>query len=348
MKIGILVNDIETEHAIYTTTRLGMVATNQGHEVWFMGATDFALDTDDRVHAWATAAPSRKYNSPNTYLGALLSNKASIDRIVIDDLDVLLLRNNPASENDLRAWARNVGVIFGRVSLQGGVIVLNDPNALASAFDKMYLQLLPEAVRPRSTISRDRDEIRAFVKDLGGNAVLKPLVGSGDRPIFRVDASNRSNLNQMIEAISRDGYVIAQEYLEAVEHSVTRLLLVNGEPLRYRGKLAAFEWNRTEGQVQADIHAAGSTKKAKITDVHLRIAEAIRPRLVQDGMFLAGLQIVGDKLVDIDVFSPGGLGNAQSFEKVNFTQAVLEAIERKVDYVSFYRRRFDNVDMATL
>ena len=54
------------------------------------------------------------------------------------------------------------------------------------------------------------------------------------------------------------------------------------------------------------------------------------PRLVEDGMFLVGLDIVGDKLMEINVFSPGGLGSAQKFEKVNFTRAVLDALERKV------------------
>jgi glutathione synthase len=80
----------------------------------------------------------------------------------------------------------------------------------------------------------------------------------------------------------------------------------------------------------------------------LRIAEIVRPKLVEDGMFLVGLDIVGDKLMEINVFSPGGLGSARSFEGVNFARGVVEAIERKVKYVSFYQRKFDNIDMATL
>ncbi|MDA1370440.1 MAG: glutathione synthase [Proteobacteria bacterium] len=348
MKIGFVVNDIATEKAIYTTTRLGMTAVNRAHEVWFLSASDFALDADDRVHAWARSAPGKKYSSPATFLKAIHSDKAHVERIVVDDLDVLMLRNNPASESERRAWARTAGINFGRVALLGGVIVLNDPNALALAMDKMYLQLLPEAVRPRSVISLDADELKAFVKEVGGNAVLKPLQGSGDRSIFRATPSNKSNVNQMIEAVSRDGYVIAQEYLDAADHSLTRMFLVNGEPLRFKGKYAAFQWDRTEDSLRQDIHVAGSTKQVKLTDTHMRIAEAVRPRLVQDGMFFVGLQIAGDKLLDIDVFSPGGLGNAQAFEKVNFSQRVIEEIEHKVDYVSFYKRRFDNVDMATL
>jgi glutathione synthase len=85
-----------------------------------------------------------------------------------------------------------------------------------------------------------------------------------------------------------------------------------------------------------------------LDDLVLRIAEIVRPKLVEDGMFLMGLDIVGDKLMEINVFTPGDLGSSRQFEGVNFAHAVIEALERKVKYVDFYQREFDNVDMATL
>ena len=100
--------------------------------------------------------------------------------------------------------------------------------------------------------------------------------------------------------------------------------------------------------MRSNIHAGGKLARADITEKHLRIAEIVRPKLVQDGMFLVGLDIVGDKLMEINVFSPGGLGSARNFEKVNFSRTVIHALERKVDYMTFYRRNFDNVEVATL
>ena len=232
--------------------------------------------------------------------------------------------------------------------MRHGVIVLNDPNGLAKATNKMYFQLFPEEVRPRTLISRDRKEIKRFIKDEGGTAVLKPLQGSGGSGVFLVKPGEASNLNQMIEALSRDGYIIAQEYLTAAEEGDTRLFLMNGQPFRYKGKYAAFRRLRTGDDMRSNIHAGGKLGKAEITDTHLRVAEIVRPKLVQDGMFLVGLDIVGDKLMEINVFSPGGLGSAQKFEKAMFTQGVVEALERKVDYMKFYRRNFDNVEIATL
>jgi glutathione synthase len=212
----------------------------------------------------------------------------------------------------------------------------------------MYFQLFPEEVRPTTIITMDREEIREFVHQQGGTAVLKPLQGSGGSGVFLIRPDDRSNLNQMIESLTRDGYVIAQEYLPAAAEGDTRLFLMNGAPLRHKGKYAAFRRVRTGDDMRSNVHAGGRIREAEITAAHLRVAEVVRPKIVQDGMFLVGLDIVGDKLMEINVFSPGGLGSAQKFEKVNFTHAVIHALERKVSYMTSYRRNFENVEMATL
>ncbi|MBC8552180.1 MAG: glutathione synthase, partial [Candidatus Brocadiales bacterium] len=99
---------------------------------------------------------------------------------------------------------------------------------------------------------------------------------------------------------------------------------------------------------RSNIHAGGKLRQAEIGLSHLRLAEIVRPKLVQDGMFLVGLDIVGDKLMEINVFSPGGLGSAQKFEKVDFSLAVLDALERKVGYMNEYHRNFSNKEIASL
>ena len=100
--------------------------------------------------------------------------------------------------------------------------------------------------------------------------------------------------------------------------------------------------------MRSNVHAGGKLKQAEVTPEGLRIAEIVRPKLVQDGMFFVGLDFVGDLLIDINVFSPGGLGSAQELEKANFCTPVIQALERKVSYMGYYRRNFDNVEMATL
>jgi glutathione synthase len=348
LKIGLIVNDIATEAKGYTTTRLGMSAINQGHEVWVIGVGDLIYNTNDTVSAHAHSVMRTNYKSTETYLKELQGDKAKKERIVLNDLDVVLLRNDPSDDTTKRPWAVSAGIIFGRMAMRGGVIVLNDPDGLAKATNKMYFQGFPEEVRPATIITRNRNEVRAFAKEHGGNIVLKPLQGSGGQGVFLVKKDDMSNLNQIVETLTRDGYIIAQEYLPAAAEGDTRLFLMNGQPLRYKGKYAAFRRIRQGDDMRSNVSAGGSIDKATIDETALRISEIVRPKLVADGMFLVGLDIVGEKLMEINVFSPGGLGSAQRFEKVDFTQAVLDALDRKVQYGKFYRRNFHNVDMATL
>lgn len=347
MRIGFIVNDIKTEEGKFTTSRLGQAAVNRGHEVWVIGVGDLAYDPDDMVRARATSVPKQKYGSSESYTADLQGKHAIKRRITVDELDVLVVRNVPSDDYLRRPWATTAATEFARLAMRHGVIVLSDPNGLAKASSKMYFQLFPEEVRPRTLISRDRDDIKAFAKDLG-RMVIKPLQGSGGASVFLVRQEDIPNLNQMIDAVSRDGFVIAQEYLPAAEQGDTRLFVMNGRPLRVKGRYAAFRRVRTGGDMRSNIHAGGTKAAAEIGSTALHIAEIVRPKLVQDGMFLVGLDIVGDKLMEINVFSPGGLGSAQQFEKTNFSTHVIEAIERKVQYMQFYGRNFDNVDMCTL
>ena len=348
MRLGLFVNDVATELANYTTTRLAQTATNRGHEVWYFSAPDFTYGGDEQIHAQGTRAPKNKYPTPTAYLADLKGRAAVQQRVTIDDFDALMLRSDPSADTGPRAWAQTAGITFGRVAMRRGVIVLNDPDGLLKAMNKMYFQHFPEEVRPGTLISRNRADIKAFVAEMGGNAVIKPLQGSGGTGVFMANVDDRSNINQMIDTLIRDGYVIAQEYLPAAAEGDTRLFMLNGKPMRHRGKFAAFRRLRAGEDLRSNIHAGGQKAKAEITDTHLRLAEIVRPKLVQDGMFLVGLDIVGDKLMEINVFSPGGLGSAQIFEKVNFNEAVIEALERKVAYMGLYHRNFANVEMAML
>ena len=348
MKIGFVVNDVMTEQAGYTTTRLAQEAHRQGHEAYLMGVGDIAYDPDEFVRARVRSAPSeKKYKTPESYLADLQGKKGVRQRITVDELDVLMLRNVPSDDYLQRPWATNAAAEFGRVAMRHGAIVVNDPNGLAKASSKMYFQLFPEEVRPRTLITRDRDELKAFARD-EGRCVLKPLQGSGGASVFLIEKTDIPNLNQMIDAVSRDGFVIAQEYLPAAQDGDMRLFVMNGRPLQVKGKYAAFRRVRSGGDMRSNIHAGGKLALAEVTQKDLKIAEIVRPKLVQDGMFLVGLDIVGDKLMEINVFSPGGLGSIQKLTKINFNKYVIGALDRKVEYMQYYGRNFDNVQMCTL
>lgn len=174
MKIGLVVNDVVTEQASYTTNRIGMAAKQMGHEVWFIGVGDMSYQPDGSISTNARRASGRSYRSLERHLADV--QKPDVEELIgLEEFDVVMLRNDPAEDADSAPWANNAGVAFGQLVANLGVLVVNDPTSLTNALTKAYFQHFPEIVRPRTLISRDTDLLEDFVKDLGGRAVLKPL-----------------------------------------------------------------------------------------------------------------------------------------------------------------------------
>jgi glutathione synthase len=348
MKIGFVVNDVATEKPQYTTTRLAMTASAMGHETWFVGLEDFADEPDGSLSARARSTGQRQHESLEEYLEDIQREDATPERICMDDLDVVLMRNDPADDATDRPWAITAGVAFGQLLAAAKVLVVNDPDHLSSALNKAYFQHFPEIVRPRTLISRDVEAITEFVKDMGGSAVLKPLQGSGGSGVFLVSSEESPNLNQIVEAISRDGYVVAQEYLPEAAEGDVRLFVMNGEPLARDGRHAAFRRVNAGSDMRSNMHVGGEAVAVDLTEEMLHLVDLVRPKLLADGMFLVGLDIVGDKLMEVNVFSPGGLGSCEQLYGVSFTEPVIEALERKVEIHQHYGERLDNAQLASI
>jgi len=338
-----VVNNVLTEEPGFTTTRLAMTASRIGHEVWVMGVDGFSHDPDGSLAANARRAPAKGSRTLKAYLERVQSDEAA-EKVLIDELDVLMMRNDPAEDVTDRPWASSSGFLFGQLAVSRGVLVVNDPDSLANAINKTYFQHFPEEVRPRTMISRDTGAITSFIDELRGKAVLKPLQGSGGAGVFLVSGKESPNVNQMIEALSRDGYIVVQEYLAAAKDGDTRLFVMNGLPLERDGQYAAFQRINESADMRSNMHAGGEAHPVKVTDEMLHLVDLVRPKLIQDGMFLVGLDIVGNKLMEVNVFSPGGLGSSQNLYGVDFTEPVIEALERKVEI----RQTYDNLKNAQL
>jgi glutathione synthase len=325
LKLGIFVNEVDHERPEYTTTGLAMTAIGRGHEVWYIGAGDFALDPDDALRAHACKAPDGQTDR-EAFLDELKP-----DRITIDDLDALWLRADPADDVPHRYWAQSAGILFGGLASRRGVVVVNDPSGLSLALSKLYMHHFPAEVRPDTLITRDPAEARDFVADHDGRAVIKPLQGSGGHGVFIITPQDEVNLDQMIDAVLRDGYLIAQEQIPEASDGDVRLFLLDGEPLQVDGTYAAFRRVPAEGEARANMSTGASVEAAEIDDTILGLARKVGPRLAGDGMFLAGLDIVGDCILEINVFSPGGFASVKSLTGIDFHETVVAALEQKID-----------------
>jgi glutathione synthase len=348
VRLVFFVTDIANEKANYTTYRLAVTALARGHSVFHISASDFTIRHDEQVLLTARRVTKRAYKDSIAYFEEL-TNSPKVETLALSEIDALMLRSDPSLAVGNMAWAQTIGIQLGRLARRDGVIVLNDPEGLNMALTKMYLQMFPESVRPRTVITQSVDDIKAFAKTLKTDVILKPVQGSAGKGVFLLPKNDFANLNQIVKSLSKDGYIIAQEYLKEAEQGDTRLFLMNGEPLKYKGKYAAFRrLRKSDGDVRSNVHVGGTIAKADVTDEMLTIADALRPQLIKDGMFLVGLDLIGNKVIEINVFCPGGLKNAQKLEGVDFTKAVVEALEAKVRASSYYKAPWHRIQPAAL
>ena len=348
MLIAFFVNDMAREFPNYTTTVLAHQAVQRGHRVCYITPGDFVMLPDDSMKIHARMAPAKKHKSHTDFFKSVKAVGEKTTELAMSDVDVLWLRSDPSLDAQSAPWAADAGILFGREAVKRGVLVLNDPGSLSLAVNKMYFQSFPDAVRAETLITKHAADVKDFAKAHGGECILKPLQGSGGSGVFKVDKSNESNLNQMIEAITRDGYIIAQAYVPAAAKGDIRLFIMNGHPLQIGKKYAALRRVSADDDIRSNIHAGGKAVAVEIGETELRVAELIRPKLIADGMFLVGIDIVGDKILEVNVFSPGNLRSCNTLAGVNFAEPIIASIERKLEISKEFAASFDNAALAVM
>lgn len=346
MKICFVLSDIATE-GCGTSVRIITEAHNRKHEVYACGVGSFTFSSNGSVDIDAVKiSKSSKERSPQEMLDYMQGKKSSF--ISSTDLDVLFLRNNPTEETEDRHWAEFSGLGFGQLIQDSGVLVLNDAHTLANAFiDKLYFESLPEYIKPKSIITRDRSRLMEFYEEMGNKMVLKPLEGSGGQNVYMID-KHEKNLNQIIETISREGYVIAQEFLPDVKHGDVRVLLLNGRIMEKDGQKGILRRVPGEGEFRSNLALGASPATTELTPEMQEIVDIVAPKLIKDGLFFVGLDIIDDKLIEINLLSPGGLDYFEEVGLPDFSSNVIAAIERKIHYREQYKGALSNKILATM
>lgn len=348
MKICFVVNSVETEKC-GTTVFLMHEARKRKHEVYVMGVGDFSFVHDQPLSINSTyVSKSTEVETPQQFLEILQGEKAKKQKIIATDLDVLFIRNNPTEEGSDRQWAEQAGVAFGRMMQQAGVLVLNDAYALSNAFiDKLYFEELPSTIKPPSIITRNKDDIMAFFEEKKRKMILKPLEGSGGRDVYFID-KNEKNLNQILTNLSNQGYIIAQEYLPAGSEGDVRVLLMNGRVMEKDGQYGIIRRVLGDGEFRSNFSQGATAETSPLTDAMKHIIDITAPKLIRDGLFFVGLDIVKDKLIEINVLSPGGLDHFPHIGLPDFSDVVIDSIEKKVEYKNLYQGKISNRVLATI
>ncbi len=242
---------------------LGFEAHRRGHKVCYTTVNSFSYSDDQKVIATVLFPPAGTFETRSQFLAALHSNQAVREEIILSDFDVVFLRYNPNESESEKDKSRNPAIEFGRLLRSHGALVVNDPLGLSRAASKMYLSSLPPEIRARTLITRSAVKVKEFLRDLKKPAIIKPLSGYGGQDVFFVKNMREININQIISAVSKNGYVMAQEYIPAVKKGDKRLLLVNGTPLFVGKQAAIYRRMSPKGDIRSNIHVGGHPGKVE-------------------------------------------------------------------------------------
>jgi glutathione synthase len=326
MRILFVVNQPKSLRPTYTTAYLAAAAQRRGHEVAFISVDDFAHERE--VTGRIVKPAPGPHGDSSAMLASLKGPGALREDVPLSGFHIVLLRNNPhvGDGNSVRV---NPAIELGRRLKEAGVMVLNDPDGLRRAGSKMYLAGFPAVIRPRTLITCSANRVRAFLRELDGAAVIKPLFGFGGRDVFFVGRGETANLAQIISTVRSNGYLIVQEYVAAAARGDKRVLLLAGVPIEADGRVAVYRRLHASDDMRNNMHLGASRRACRLTQAERELCETIRPRLMADGLYLVGLDIAGGKILEINVFAPGGLHNMHELYGVDLADAAIADLERK-------------------
>jgi len=343
MRIAFLVPDVKLLQPSFGGIHLAWAAHRRGHEVCFVSSHDLSFLDDNTVLASTVRVRAGEYRRPTDFHAALLSAEAVREEDALSSFDVIFLRYNPLREP--RGEPPSPVIDFCWRLRVSGVLVVNDPEGVRRAWGRLYLADLPAEVRARSMVSRSPEAIKAFLRELDKPAVLKPLAHAGGEKVFFLPRRQSKNLNSIISTITRDGYALAQEYLPEAKDGEKRILLLGGAPIRVGEQVAIYRRRPSQHLVGHAPSARGTAMpragRCRFGASEQRICELLRPKLLADGLYFVSVDIAGDKVLEMNVFSPGGIHSLREIYRIDVATVIIRDLERRARLRAAYRGTAD-------
>jgi glutathione synthase len=241
--------------------------------------------------------------------------------------DAVIMRKDPPFDNEYL-----YSTYMLEIAQQQGARVYNSPAAIRSWNEKLAVTRFPQFT-PEFLVTANNDLIREFLA-IHQDIVVKPLDGMGGTSIFRLTASD-PNISVILETITQFGArtIMAQRYLSAILQGDKRIIVIDGEPLAY-----ALARIPKAGETRGNLAAGGTGIAQLLTARDLEIATTVGRVLKQQGLFLVGLDVIGEHLTEINVTSPTGMVEiAQQTmhlaQSCNPASLMLDALERTTPIV---------------
>ncbi len=291
-----------------STMAMLLTAQQRGWQLYYMEQNDLFLDN---TAAYADIRPLSVNNNLDNWfeLGDAITQP-------LNDLDVILMRKDPPFDIDY---------IYTTYLLEqaetAGTFVVNKPQSLRDANEKLYTAWFPHCCAP-SMVTSQPQRIKAFLAE-HGDIIVKPLSAMGGASIFRITEDN-PNVNVIIEVMTNNGQTLtmAQRYLPEILQGDKRILLIDGEPIPY-----ALARIPAEGETRANLATGGTGVGQPLSERDQWLCQEIGPTLKSKGLTFVGLDVIGDYVTEINVTSPTGIRELDNQFNLNISAKLMDAIE---------------------
>ncbi|MBT8312678.1 MAG: glutathione synthase [Flavobacteriaceae bacterium] len=248
--------------------------------------------------------------------------------------DVLFMRANPPLDPIMLNFLDSV---------KDDVFIINSLQGLREANNKLYTAAFGDShnnIIPATHVSKNKNYLVRMIKESEADKmILKPLNGFGGSGVILIEKSAMSNIKSLLDfyITNTDGtsnYVILQDYIEGADKGDVRILILNGEPIGAMRRVPGSDDHRS------NVSAGGSVAKHQLTKDEKALCKQIGPKLVKDGLYFVGIDVIGGKLVEVNVMSPGGITYMNKAYKTKIQAKVIDFIESKVlDQLQAFDRR---------
>ena len=307
LRVAIQMDPVESiDIAGDTSFALGLEAQKRGHALSFYTPQSLTM-RDARVEAVCQALTLRDKSGDHFTLGEGA-------RTGLDAFDVILMRQDPPFDMNYITATHLLEM------LPASTMVVNNPAEVRNAPEKLLVTMFADLMPP-TMISRDVEAIRSF-REKHRDIIVKPLFGNGGAGVFRLGPKDE-NFNALLEmffAGSREP-VMVQAYLPAVRKGDKRIILVDGEAVGALNRIPGA------GEARSNLHVGGTAVAAKVTASDMNICRAIGPELKRRGLLFVGIDVIGDRLTEINVTSPTGIREIQRLSGIDIAALTWDAIE---------------------
>ncbi|MDN4501491.1 glutathione synthase [Alteromonadaceae bacterium BrNp21-10] len=312
IKLGIVMDPIASIN-IKKDTSFAMLlqAQERQYDIQYIEMADLYLDNGKPMANMRSL--SVQENANNWY------TLGERQRRCLAELDVILMRKDPPVDNEF-IYATQ---IF-ELAEQAGTLIVNKAQSLRDCNEKLFAAWFPE-LTPPTLVTRSDELIREFHQQ-HGDIICKPLDGMGGSSIFRVKEDG-NNLGVIIETLTERGQTFAmfQRFVPEIKDGDKRILVVDGEVIPYGlARLAA------KGENRGNLAAGGTGRPQPLSASDIAIAEKIAPLLVEKGLIFVGLDVIGDRLTEINVTSPTCVREIEAAYPISITGKLFDAIERRL------------------